>query len=43
MYKDAPRLGGAVAEELFAKALSLPSSVSLDETSQRRVIDAVAR
>lgn len=41
MYQRAPRLGGSVAEQLFASALSLPSSTSLDEERQRRVIEAI--
>jgi dTDP-4-amino-4,6-dideoxygalactose transaminase len=41
MYRDARRLGGEVAEELFARGLSLPCSVGLREAEQRRVIDAV--
>jgi aminotransferase in exopolysaccharide biosynthesis len=41
MYQDAPRLGGQVAESLFAQGLSLPCSVSLDAAAQERVIDAI--
>lgn len=42
LYADAPRLGGAVAETLFARAFSLPSSSSLDELRQARVVEALA-
>jgi dTDP-4-amino-4,6-dideoxygalactose transaminase len=41
MYREAPRLGGEVAEDLFARGLSLPCSVALDPSSQARVIDAI--
>jgi aminotransferase in exopolysaccharide biosynthesis len=41
MYQRAPRLGGAVAERLFAHGVSLPSSVSLSAADQQRVIDVV--
>jgi dTDP-4-amino-4,6-dideoxygalactose transaminase len=40
-YRDAPRLGGAVAEGIFAAALSLPSSSSLAPTDQDRVVEAL--
>lgn len=39
MYADAPRLGGDVAERLFAEALSLPCSASLTSEQQARVIE----
>jgi aminotransferase in exopolysaccharide biosynthesis len=38
MYRDAPRLGGAVAEKLAAEALSLPCSVGLTDAQQDRVL-----
>jgi len=41
MYSKAPRLGGAVGERLHDHGLSLPSSVSLGERDQDRVIQAV--
>jgi aminotransferase in exopolysaccharide biosynthesis len=41
MYRDVPRLGGHVAESLFAQGLSLPCSVALDPAAQQRVIDAI--
>lgn len=40
-YADAPRLGGAVAERIFAAAVSLPSSSSLAPATQDRVIEAL--
>ena len=40
-YRDAPRLGGAVGETLFAQGLSLPCSVALTQTQQTRVIESV--
>ncbi|HZS37719.1 MAG TPA: LegC family aminotransferase [Polyangia bacterium] len=42
MYANARRLGGAVAERLFAACLSLPCSADLDERDQARVIAALA-
>lgn len=41
LYTDAPRLGGAVAERVFAGAVSLPSSSSLTPEDQARVIEAI--
>jgi dTDP-4-amino-4,6-dideoxygalactose transaminase len=41
MYAESERLGGEVAERLFAECLSLPCSASLTEEAQGRVIDAV--
>jgi dTDP-4-amino-4,6-dideoxygalactose transaminase len=41
MFATAPRLGGRVAEELFARAVSLPSSSSLGVLEQARVISAL--
>jgi dTDP-4-amino-4,6-dideoxygalactose transaminase len=40
-YRDAGRLGGKVAERLFAQGLSLPCSTGLTNKDQDRVIDAV--
>jgi dTDP-4-amino-4,6-dideoxygalactose transaminase len=40
-YRDAPRLGGAVGDRLFAQGLSLPCSTGLTDADQDRVIDAV--
>ena len=41
MYREAPRLGGQVAERLQARGLSLPSSVSLTDAQQLAVIAGV--
>ena len=41
VYADAPRLGGAVAEDLADRAISLPSSSSLTEADRERVVDAL--
>ncbi|HEX2755120.1 MAG TPA: DegT/DnrJ/EryC1/StrS family aminotransferase [Candidatus Limnocylindrales bacterium] len=38
LYADAPRLGGSVAERIFANAFSLPSSSSLSDASRDRVV-----
>jgi len=38
LYRDAPRLGGAVAEAIFAEAVSLPSSSSLTDGQRMRVV-----
>ena len=43
MYAAAPRLGGKVAERLFAEGLSLPCSVQLTCEQQARVVDTLAR
>jgi dTDP-4-amino-4,6-dideoxygalactose transaminase len=40
-YKDARRLGGAVAIDLFERGLSLPCSFELTDAQQDRAIDAV--
>jgi dTDP-4-amino-4,6-dideoxygalactose transaminase len=40
-YRALPRLGGAVAEEIHGRGLSLPSSVGLTEEDQAFVIDAL--
>jgi dTDP-4-amino-4,6-dideoxygalactose transaminase len=42
MYRDAKRIGGDVADDIFARALSLPCSASLTDDQQRRVIDVLA-
>jgi dTDP-4-amino-4,6-dideoxygalactose transaminase len=39
LYADAPRLGGAVAEGIFASAFSLPSSSSLTDAQRDRVVN----
>ncbi len=41
-YSDAPVLGGAVGDSIFARGLSLPCSVSLTESDQDYVIDSLA-
>ena len=40
--RDAARLGGAVADDIFERAFSLPSSSSLDDAARRRVVEALA-
>ena len=40
-YRGLPRLCGSVAEGLFARGLSLPSSVGLTDEQRARVIDAL--
>ena len=40
-FAAAPRLGGAVAERLFAEGLTLPSSAHLSDAQQRRVMQTV--
>ena len=40
-YAAAPRLGGAVAIELFERGFSLPSSFALTADDQQRVVGAV--
>jgi len=41
MYREHPRLGGQVAEEIFAAGLSLPCSVTLTEDQQDAVVRAL--
>jgi dTDP-4-amino-4,6-dideoxygalactose transaminase len=41
MYRDATRLGDTVADEIFARALSLPCSASLTESQQAQVLDVL--
>lgn len=41
VFRDAPRVGGAVAESLFAQGLCLPSSTTLTEADQARIIDVI--
>jgi pyridoxal phosphate-dependent aminotransferase EpsN len=41
IFADAPVVGGSVAQRLFETGLCLPSSSSLKEADQLRVIDAV--
>lgn len=42
-YAARERVGGAVAEDLFARGICLPSSSNLTEADQGRVIDEVRR
>jgi len=43
LFADAPRVGGSVAEQLFRTGICLPSSSSLEDADQHRVIDAIRR
>ena len=43
MFRDAPRLGGEVAERLAAEGLSLPCSVDLTPEQQDRVLAVMER
>ncbi|AHG91030.1 DegT/DnrJ/EryC1/StrS aminotransferase [Gemmatirosa kalamazoonensis] len=43
LFRHARRVGGEVAESLFASGLCLPSSSSLSAAAQDRVIDALRR
>jgi dTDP-4-amino-4,6-dideoxygalactose transaminase len=40
-YRDAERVGGDVAEDLFVRSISLPSSATLSDADQDRVVDAL--
>lgn len=42
VYRDAPTIGGLVAERIMDSTISLPSSSSLSADRQRRVIDGLA-
>ncbi|MFN3536793.1 MAG: DegT/DnrJ/EryC1/StrS family aminotransferase, partial [Brevundimonas sp.] len=41
VFRDAPRVGGDVAESLFAQGLCLPSSSTLTEADQARIIGVI--
>jgi pyridoxal phosphate-dependent aminotransferase EpsN len=41
LYREARRYGGAVAADLFARGICLPSSSSLSENEQLCVINAI--
>lgn len=41
VFADAPRIGGAVSEEVFERGLCLPSGSSLTDDQQTRVIEAL--
>ena len=43
LYASAEHVGGAVAEDLYARGLCLPSSSNMSEGDQSRVIEAVRR
>lgn len=43
VFASCERFGGAVAEELFARGICLPSSSSLTHAEQDRVIDVIRR
>lgn len=43
LFAGAPVSGGAVAEDLFRRGICLPSSTSMAESDQARVIDVVLR
>jgi pyridoxal phosphate-dependent aminotransferase EpsN len=43
LFADAPRHGGAVAEDLFRRGICLPSSSSLTDEEQARVIRVIRR
>ena len=43
LWRDAPRIGGAVAEAVFEAAFSLPSSSGLDDAARGRVIEGLRR
>lgn len=41
VFADAPVVGGAVSEKLFRTGLNLPSSSTMTDEQQGRVIDAL--
>ena len=41
LFAGAACIGGEVAERLFARGICLPSSSSLSDASQQRVVDAM--
>jgi dTDP-4-amino-4,6-dideoxygalactose transaminase len=41
VFRDAPRVGGAVAEALFAQGICLPSGSGMTSAAQDRVIRAI--
>jgi dTDP-4-amino-4,6-dideoxygalactose transaminase len=43
LYADAPRIGGATAERIFAAGFSLPSSSNLSAHDQGRVVEGLRR
>ncbi len=43
LFRDAERLGGAVAEDVFARGICLPSSSFLGDDELGRVTDTIRR
>lgn len=43
VFAECARFGGGVSEDLFARGICLPSTSSLTEAEQRRVVDVVRR
>ena len=41
VFRDAPHVGGGVAESLFARGLCLPSGSGMTDAQQDRVIEAI--
>ena len=41
LYRDAPMLGGAVAEEVFARGICLPSSTFLTDEDIDRIANVI--
>jgi dTDP-4-amino-4,6-dideoxygalactose transaminase len=41
VFRDAPRVGGGGGESLFTQGLCLPSSTTLTEADQSRIIDLI--
>jgi dTDP-4-amino-4,6-dideoxygalactose transaminase len=42
LYRDCPRLGGTVADELFAKGLCLPSGSTMTDSELARVVETIS-
>ena len=42
LWRDAERVGGACADDIFERAFCLPSTSSLDDAARGRVVDALA-
>ena len=43
VYRDCEVVGGAVAKELFAKGLCLPSGTAMSAADQMRVVEVIVR
>jgi dTDP-4-amino-4,6-dideoxygalactose transaminase len=41
VFRDAPRVGGAVSEAIYARGVCLPSGSALSASQQSRVVEAV--